>query len=179
VVGHSAGGLLARLAMSTEPLDGRRAGVADAVGCLVTLGTPHRLAPRLRWRHAGVRAAAQLERTSPGCWHAPRTAYVTVGSTFVAPSQRVPTSLPRQGIGGIMRLLVGPTPDAHGDGIVDDVIARLEGAAHVALPDVLHGTIGGPWYGDKVAIERWWPAALRAWRQALAAREPGATSGSG
>jgi hypothetical protein len=170
VVGHSAGGLLARLAMSPEPIDGRRAAVADAVGCLVTLGTPHRLAPSIGWRHPGVRAAELLERTAPGCWHAPTTGYVTVGSTFVAPRQRVPVHPLRQGIGGLMRVLVGPTPGAHGDGIVDVVIARLDGALHVELPDVLHGTIGGPWYGDAHVIDRWWPAAVERWRAALAAR---------
>ena len=42
VVGHSAGGLVARLAMASFPLDGRLGNVAGDVGCLVTLGTPHR-----------------------------------------------------------------------------------------------------------------------------------------
>jgi hypothetical protein len=159
--------------MSDEPFDGRRAAVADDVACLVTLGTPHRLAPSIGWRHPGVRAAAHLERACPGCWHAPHTRYVTVGSTFVAPHRRMPTSLWRQGVGGIMRVLVGPDPEAHGDGIVDDGIARLEGASHVSMPDVLHGTIGGPWYGDAHVIDRWWPVAVESWRQALAARARG------
>ena len=171
VIGHSAGGLLARLAMSPEPIDGRRAGVADDVGCLVTLGTPHRLAPAILRRHAGVRAVELLERTAPGCWHEPATGYLTVGSTFVGPRQRVPVHPLRQGIGGVMRGLVGVTPGARGDGIVDEVRCRLDGAPHVALPDVLHGTLGGPWYGDAAVIDRWWPLALRAWREALEARE--------
>ena len=44
------------------PLDGRVARVAADVGCLVTLGTPHALEPRIRWRHAVVRAADHLAR---------------------------------------------------------------------------------------------------------------------
>src|SRR5918996_1536316 len=43
LVGHSGGGIAARLAMSPVPFHGRRAAVAEAVGCLVTLGTPHML----------------------------------------------------------------------------------------------------------------------------------------
>ena len=53
--------------------------------------------------------------------------------------------------------------------------AQFEGVRHVALPDVLHGTFGGPWYGDGHVIDRWWPAALEQWQAALAAREAGAT----
>jgi triacylglycerol esterase/lipase EstA (alpha/beta hydrolase family) len=60
VVGHSMGGIIARLAMAPAPLDGRWAGVADDVGCLVTLGTPHYFSPSVPWRHAGQRAAEHL-----------------------------------------------------------------------------------------------------------------------
>ena len=48
VVGHSAGGILARLAMSPQPFEGRLAAVGPAVGALVTLGTPHHLAGSAR-----------------------------------------------------------------------------------------------------------------------------------
>jgi hypothetical protein len=137
----------------------------------VTLGTPHRIAPSVDWRHPGVRAAELLERSTPGDWHAPNTGYLTVGSTFVAPRQRMPVHPLRQGIGGLMRLLVGTTPGARSDGIVDDVLTRLGGAHHLALPDVLHGTIGGPWYGDAHIIDRWWPEAVERWRRALQARD--------
>ena len=43
VVGHSGGGLLARLAMCEAPYRGRVGGAAPMVGCLVTLGSPHDL----------------------------------------------------------------------------------------------------------------------------------------
>src|SRR5688500_15384310 len=57
VVGHSAGGIVSRLAMAPRPFDGRRVSAADAVGCLVTLGTPHVVHPHDPWRgNAGQRA---------------------------------------------------------------------------------------------------------------------------
>ena len=34
----------------------------EPLGALVTLGTPHAFAPRIPWRHAGVRAAEHLAR---------------------------------------------------------------------------------------------------------------------
>jgi hypothetical protein len=170
VVGHSAGGILSRLAMSPHVLDGRLPSVAEDVGCLVTLGTPHVLRPSMRWRHPGVGATELLAREAPGCWHAPTTGYLTVGSTLVSWDERAPTNLLKQGVGGIMRRFVGPVAGGRGDGIVEDACCHLGGAQHLSLPDVLHGTVGGPWYGDAEVIDRWWPSALEAWRQALRSR---------
>lgn len=166
VIGHSLGGLVARLAMCPEPLDGRVASVADDVGCLVTLGTPHRLRPTVTWRHPGVVAAEHLERYAPGAWFAPRTRYLTVGSTLTAPATRGPVRSVVQLANRALLRFVGNEPDGRGDGLVDDDLCRLEGAAHRSYPDVRHGTLGAPWYGDADVLDRWWPDALEAWRQA-------------
>jgi hypothetical protein len=167
VVAHSAGGILARLAVSREPLDGRRVDVAAAVAGIVTLGTPHRLSPLVPWRHAGVRATEHLAEVSAGAQEPAQTGYLTVGSTFASHGQPVPTHPVKQGVGGLMRMLVGMTPDARGDGIVEDARSRLPDVPHVALQDVLHGVVGGPWYGDANAVDAWWPAAVETWRRAL------------
>jgi pimeloyl-ACP methyl ester carboxylesterase len=172
VVGHSAGGIVARLAMAPVPLDGRCAGVADDVACLVTLGTPHLLRPSIPfWRHPGLAATEFLQRVSPGAAFAPTTQYLTVGSTYVLAHGRAPTNPVKQAINLLMRSLVGETPGSRGDGIVGNDLTRLDGVRHVELPDVLHGTFGGPWYGDASVIDRWWPEALDGWRRGVAARE--------
>jgi pimeloyl-ACP methyl ester carboxylesterase len=170
VVGHSMGGLVARLAMAPEPLDGRLAGVAEDVGCLVTLGTPHRLQPQVPWRHPGIRAIEHLERCAPGAAFAPRTGYLTVGSTLGRPARRRPIRTPIQLANRILRGFVGDPPDALGDGLVPDALSRLDGARHVTYPEARHGAVGGPWYGDSLLVDRWWPLALAAWRAALDAR---------
>lgn len=170
VVGHSLGGLIARLATCETPLDRRAARVAGDVGCLVTLGTPHTFEPRIGWRHAAVRAAGHLARYCPDGYFAPDTGYLTVGSSFVRPGRRAAQRAPLQWLNGILRDLVGETDGLGGDGLVDARRCRLDGVRHVELHDALHGTVYGPWYGDDVAIERWWPAAVEEWRRALAAR---------
>jgi hypothetical protein len=174
VVGHSAGGIVARLAMSTIPFDGRVVGVAEDIGCLVTLGTPHRLLPTAPsppfWQHPGVRATEFLERTAPGAYLAPRTGYLTVGSTVVPSTRRVPSNASRNIVNHVLRPFVGGVPGAPGDGIVDNVLSQLAGSRHIALPDALHGTFGGPWYGDDQVVDRWWPAAVAEWRAARQAR---------
>lgn len=170
VIGHSLGGVIGRLAMAAEPLDGRSAGVAADVACLVTLGSPHYLVPDIPWRHAGQRATEHLEQVSPGAWFAPDTSYLTVGSSMVRSSHRAPTSSWVTVLNEVLGKLAGHTPGATSDGLIGSDRCRLDGARHIEFNDVLHGLFYGPWYGDAEVIERWWPAAIDEWQAALSAR---------
>ena len=179
VIGHSAGGIAARLAMSPVPFGGRVADVSEAVGCLVTLGTPHGLyALPNRYQHAGHQAAAFLDRETPGAFFAPRTSYLSIGSKLeLAPEDRRPGGR----IGDeIFRMIVGDDAALDGDGIVPLAAAHLEGARHITFEGVRHGMIGAPWYGDTEVMARWWPVALELWNDALDARAapPDARSGT-
>jgi len=170
VIGHSGGGICARLAMSDAPYRGQRAGVAEAVGCLVTLGTPHRLAELSnRYRHAGHAAAEFLDRECPGAYFAPRTGYLTVGS-----SRRVGAAGGPLGrvVDEFFKLVVGGDAYLGSDGIVPASAVHLAGARQVTYDDVLHGHFGRLWYGGDEVVDRWWPLAVELWRDALAARQP-------
>jgi hypothetical protein len=170
VVAHSGGGILVRLAMCETPFRGRRMAVAEDVGCLVTLGTPHGLATApVRWRHAGIEAAAFLDASAPGAASAPGTAYLTVGSDVVHPGGPPPNLWDRSR-GWAFRAIVGPPLAGGGDGIVSAALSHLEGARQLTLSDVRHGYLGAPWYGDAEVIDRWWPLAVELWRGALDAR---------
>ena len=181
VVGHSGGGVVARLAMADVPYRGRATAVSPLVGCLVTLGTPHALhhSPT-RSRHAGVQLSDFLARHEPGAWHAPTTGYVTVGSDAVRPSSEPSHAPRRHPVDRLRRAvfgrIVGPLLPSGSDGVVSLDWAHLEGATNLTYHDVLHGVVGGPWYGDEVVVDRWWPVAVDAWRQALAARATGTGS---
>ena len=192
VVGHSGGGILARLAMSAGVAERQDGHIANMVGCLVTLGTPHDLhRADARWQHAGVRLARLLAERSPGARFAPTTGYVTVASDAVRPrpvsatrpaGATRPMTLPKS-VGRLrphnpvraarnefFRAIVGTTQPTGSDGVVSVQIAHLEGARQVTFHDVHHGVLGDQWYGDASVIERWWPVALQAWRDALEAR---------
>lgn len=176
VVAHSAGGILARLAMSDVPFRGRRTAVADRIGALVTLGTPHDLASQsVPLAHAGMEAAAFLARHAPGAWHAPKTAYLTVGSDLVRPPAARARHLWDRSRGGVFRFIVGPSLATGGDGIVQSDSAHLADARRLTFSDVRHGHLGGPWYGDDAIIDRWWPVALELWRDASTARRASPT----
>lgn len=168
VIGHSGGGIAARLAMSPVPFNGRIAAVANGVGCLVTLGTPHRLFDLNNgYQHAGHVATEFLERETPGAFFAPRTSYLTVASRL--------GELP---VGGAARdlldhffsVIVGGEAITEGDGIVPVSAAHLEGAEQINFEGVSHGFIGAQWYGAEPIIDRWWPRAIELWQEALAAR---------
>jgi hypothetical protein len=171
VVAHSGGGILARLAMSDVPHHGRRASVARAVGCLVTLGTPHELArARVPIHHRGIEASRFLSLHQPGAWFSPRTAYLTVASSLVTPSDPSVGHAWDRLRGRLFRAIVGPISPSGSDGIVSLDAAHLAGARQLTFSDVLHGHIGGPWYGDDEIIDRWWPVALELWQEALVVR---------
>jgi hypothetical protein len=168
VVAHSGGGIAARLAMSSTPYYGQVGGVAEAVGCLVTLGTPHGL-NRLanRHRHAGHDAVEFLDRESPGAFFAPRTAYLSVGSeyeraAFGGPFGRLAEE--------VFSVVVGDDAVRAGDGIVPFAAVHLEGATQLSYTDARHGHIGSNWYGGERMVDRWWPEAVRLWQGALDAR---------
>jgi hypothetical protein len=168
VVAHSGGGIAARLAMSPTLFYGRRGDAAEAIGCLVTLGTPHALAglPN-RYRHAGHEASAFLERESPGAFFAPRTAYLTVGSNY--PMAGFPGVLGRA-VREVFSVIVGDDGGGAGDGIVPLAAVHLADAEQMTLEDARHGHIGANWYGADGIVDRWWPKAVRLWRGALQAR---------
>jgi hypothetical protein len=155
--------------MSPTPFNGRLAAVAEAVGCLVTLGTPHQLHTLdNRYQHAGHQAAAFLERETPGTWFAPRTAYLTVGATYAGGAF---PGLVGRAFDEVFSVIVGrDTATAVGDGIVPAESVHLAGAEQLTFDDVRHGFIGRSWYGADEIVDRWWPPAAELWRGALKAR---------
>jgi len=168
VIGHSGGGIAARLAMSSVPFYGQRGGVAEAVGCLVTLGAPHGLA-RLpnRYHHAGHEAVEFLDRESPGSFFAPRTAYLSVGSSY---EQAAFGGVVGRLADEVFSVIVGDDAVRAGDGIVPFSAVHLEGATQVSFSDARHGHIGANWYGADGVLDRWWPQAEKLWQGALEAR---------
>jgi hypothetical protein len=168
VIGHSGGGVASRLAMSTVPYRGHHAGAADAVGCLVTLGTPHDLHKlRTRYRHKGHEALEFLERESPGAFHSPRTRYLTIGGIL---EPKTTVGLVRWATEQAFSVIIGEQLWDPGDGIVPASAAHLKGAERINVRGASHGTLGRRWYGSAEVIDEWWPTAFGLWKEAALAR---------
>jgi pimeloyl-ACP methyl ester carboxylesterase len=171
-VGHSAGGMIARILTATEPLPGRRFGAASRIGAIVTLGTPHRLASgegigkRMNTVLSGI-----AEEAAPGACHSPKIGYVSVASRAIRGD---PAGTGRERVAYLLyRSVLGhaAVPGIEGDGLVPVVSAILAGSREIVVDDAVHGpSAGAPWYGTDGPMDVWWPEALSAWRDALAYR---------
>jgi pimeloyl-ACP methyl ester carboxylesterase len=159
IVGHSAGGVLARVYVGGDPpYGGRRYSGHRRVSHLITLGSPHVVAEDRR-RLAPI---AEVNRLFPGALHAPSgLRYLCVAGAAV--DGREDAAARRR----YERLVDDGRQE--GDGVVPVSAALLEGAERLVLDDVYHGPRNGPrWYGsDGETVRRWWPEELRASRAGL------------
>jgi hypothetical protein len=171
VIGHSAGGLTARLLTTTEPVAGRRLAGGRWIGAIVTLGSPHRLASGQGiGRRINEVAASIAEATVPGAFFEPRIGYLSVASRAVRGD---PAGTGYERVAHLLyRSIIGraAVPGTLGDGMVPVVATALDGARQVVLDRARHGVSHGPWYGTDEALDVWWPVALAAWRSALSQR---------
>ena len=172
VVGHSAGGVVARLLTSPEPFEGRRLGGATRMGAIVTLGTPHHVdADVAIGRRLSEVATDFAERVVPGPAFAPTTGYLAVTSRYRI-GRPDGDARERQAYRLYRRIVTEPggTP-IEGDGLVPRRSASLAGVETIILDGIAHGqSTHHPWYGSPEALDAWWPRAIEVWRAALRAR---------
>jgi hypothetical protein len=178
VLGHSAGGTVARLLTSPEPFAGRRLNASGRIGAIVTIGTPHRVAYSHPRQRAAAEGAAFADRVVPGAAFDPTTGYLSIASRRTA--GRAGGTLAERWAAIAYRELV-PDPGAaeaagqiEGDGLIPVESALLPGARQIVLDDADHGQFPRtPWYGSPGILDRWWPEALATWHDALQARVAG------
>jgi pimeloyl-ACP methyl ester carboxylesterase len=155
LVGHSAGGVLARLYLSPCSFLGRTYSGLQLVDQLITLGSPHY--NRQRWLHGGM-LSRWVERRLPGARFSPAVQYISVagqlthgrchGSFAERQAYRFYQAITREG-------------NAWGDGLIPIQSALLQGARHIVLEGVGHSPgFGGPWYGSEQVVPRWWAASI-------------------
>jgi hypothetical protein len=178
VVGHSAGGVCARLLTSPEPHAARRLNGSGRIGAIVTLGSPHLVVEPPPGRatlgvddaRLGAENARFANRVVPGPFFAPTTGYLAVGSRYRT-GRRDGTFAERRAWRAYHAIAGSDEPSIEGDALVPLESALLPGATSLVCDDAAHGQgIGRDWYGSERFVERWWPLALSVWRAALAAR---------
>lgn len=182
VVGHSAGGWLARAALGDgEWADGVR--TAERVCGLVTIGAIHR--PPADASTCVTRGALSfVDREYPGAFLAREgVGYVSVGGdAIVGDSSRegsteADAAYAARGEGSASRVAftsyeaVCGEGGVSGDGVVPLEWTQLDGAAQLRLPGVLHsineaGTAlpTDRWYGSDAIVDLWLDQALKAAR---------------
>ena len=153
LVGHSAGGLIARLYLSDRPVWNRIYGGLEHVSMVVTLGSPHCNSMDHR---TGWFLADEANRLAPGTPYAGHVRYHTVAGryAFGDPSGKWGERRAHRSYA----FFCGQG-DTWGDGTVPLECACLDGAEGVVLSGVAHSRKNGAaWYGSSAEIiRRWWP----------------------
>jgi pimeloyl-ACP methyl ester carboxylesterase len=180
LIGHSAGGWLARAYLGQEQFksdsddenNNKNNGVSsvpnEAIGAIVTLGTPHSPPPpRSKVKDMTGGALKWVNETWPGAYYASQgVKYIAVGSKAVIGDRKAGRqTLPGYSFASYRQVL-GRGHNVEGDAVVPLKSALLEGARHVVLDDVLHsmsrlGTFeedagdGVKWYGSESIVDQW------------------------
>lgn len=153
LVGHSAGGLLARLYLHEGPVWGHVYGGVEHVSTAFTLGSPH---CSKTGQNTGWFLSDEANRLVPGTPYAGRIRYQAVAGRYMQGRQK--GNHKERRAFRFYRFFAGQG-DAWGDGIVPVQCARLEGAETLVMEGVAHSRkLGRDWYGGSKAIIRgWWP----------------------
>lgn len=151
LIGHSAGGVLARLYLAPEPFMGHRFCGLNHVDHLITLGSPHY--HQQRWIHGGL-MSRWIEQRYPGAFYGKQVHYTCVAGRLVRGDCR--GSLLERNAYRFYEKVAGDG-NVWGDGLIPVQSALLAGAREIVLEGVSHFTgFGGPWYGSREVVSWWW-----------------------
>ena len=150
LIGHSAGGWIARIYLGEFPYDihGDRNAIwngRDRVNTLVTLGTPH--VSKERWTKRNLDF---VKNNYPGAFYEDVN-YVCVAGKAIYGKRQLGSWLAYNSY----QLTCG-TGNCWGDGITPVVAAHLEGANNITLENVRHSPAASEiWYGSREIIKSW------------------------
>lgn len=151
LIGHSIGGVLARLYLSDKPFGGRIYNGCELVSHLITLGSPHINQGGLM---RGGQTSRWVEEIVPGAMFYDQVRYTSIAGKWIAGTQFGPRL--SRWVYGIYDEICGDGT-AWGDGIVPVQSAILPGSQALILEGVSHYSFGSdPWYGSPEVIPRWW-----------------------
>lgn len=154
LIGHSAGGVLARLYLSPDSFQGRIYQGLERIEHLITLGSPHYNQRNLR---RGGRLSTYVEERYPGAYFQPDVHYTSFAGKFIR-GDHSSRGFPRWAYAQYKDIC--GQGDIWGDGLIPVQSALLSGSNQVILEGVSHHSVfGNPWYGSKSVINKWWEFA--------------------
>lgn len=149
VVGHSSGGVMARLYLGAKPFNGHIFNGLQWVDTLVTLGSPH-------YNYRGGRLRNRVNAMYPDAFFAPQVKYISVAGKSLQ-GKREGASAERR-LYGVYKRLCGDG-STWGDGFVPIESALLKGSEQIVLEGAHHfGLKGNSWYGTPSLVDEWWRA---------------------
>ena len=163
LLGHSAGGWLARASLAMKPKESMPA-LADLVGGVCTLGAPHK--PPLPSTPDMTRGAlTHVNSNYPGAFLQDKVFYISVAGTAIESNLRG-NKIEKFAVDSYAQVSGMKGEGQIGDGVVPLSNAHLDGAAQLTLPGVYH-SISAPnnfWYGGEDVIDFWLPILEKYWK---------------
>jgi pimeloyl-ACP methyl ester carboxylesterase len=152
VIGHSAGGRVARLWMGDRPYGGLKCGGHPQVRGLISLGVPY--TTKEPW---AIKSAAFVNKYYPGAYYPDVTYVCAIGrSVFGKANGSVDQRFAHQSY----RLQIPEKPEQWGDGVIPLDGALMPGVENHVINGVYHvSVLGRPGYAD--------PRALKVWAEVL------------
>lgn len=153
LIGHSAGGWIARIYLGEIPYTihgdvSDEQGVWQAyrhVNTLITLGTPH--ISQERWTKRNLDFVGD---NYPGAFYS-QIRYICVAGKAIYGEQKLGSWLAYNSY----KLTCGDG-NCWGDGITPIIAAHLQGATNLTLEDVMHSPRSpGMWYGSPKSLKKW------------------------
>lgn len=168
LIGHSAGGWLARGILGDGTWASSTTPSCDLVAGLVTLGSPH-LPPSVGAADMTRGALRYVDASYPGAHLSTDVSnslfYVTVAGTAVTGNKLASEGSIGKFASNSYQQVTGSTPDSDeviGDGVVPVSHAHLEGAEQITLEGCFHSIQSDIWYGGDSVVDSWLPQVLSA-----------------
>ncbi len=147
LIGHSSGGVMLRLYLSSEPFNGQIYNGKNITKNLITLGSPHQAIKATKLRKF-------VDQKYPGNFFN-NVNYISIGGEVQINSKH--SSLLTKIIAKRSYQSISGDQDARGDGLVPLSSSILKGSQQIILPETFHGGIFGKvWYGTPSKVEEWW-----------------------
>jgi hypothetical protein len=151
LIGHSQGGVLARLYLSPEPFMGKRFYGSDHIDHLITLGSPHLNQGGIK---RGGHMVRWIERHMPGSAFSSRVCYTSVAGKYI---RGIPTGSSFERFAFKVYKDICEEGEVWGDGVTPVSSALLPDSQQITLDGVSHYSLFGvPWYGSEEVLPLWW-----------------------
>ena len=147
LIGHSSGGIMLRLYLSSEPFKDVIFNGKSTTRNLITLGSPHQAIKATPLRRF-------VDEKYPGNFFQ-NINYVSIGGEVSINSNQ--TSILTKIIARNSYKSISGDKNESGDGLVPLSSSLLKNSQQIILPNTVHGGIfGNNWYGSTSKVSEWW-----------------------
>ena len=147
LIGHSSGGIILRLYLSSEPFKDVIYNGKSTTRNLITLGSPHQAVKATMLRKF-------VDEKYPGDFFK-NINYVSIGGAIEINTKQ--TSILTKLIARDSYKSISGDRNATGDGLVPLSSSLLRNSQQIILPETVHGKIFGKnWYGSCSKVKEWW-----------------------